>query len=211
MRYVSIDIETTGLNPSSDQVLEFGAVIEDTNNVLPIDDLPKFRRILIHKNISGNPFAIQMNIDIIRQIAFKSKDSDDALTTIPNCDSMFCFPEELAKEFYIWLINNGFQNNSRNKVKIVVAGKNVAGFDMKFLNAYAIELDSHVYAHQRVIDPGMLYIDWEEDDVPPDLKTCKQRAEIDGEVAHTAIDDAIDVIKLVRRYIQICRGDSHDE
>ena len=34
MRYVSIDIETTGLDRQNDQVLEVGAVIEDTDKQL---------------------------------------------------------------------------------------------------------------------------------------------------------------------------------
>ena len=35
MRYISIDLETTGLDSENNQIIEFGAVLEDTNNILP--------------------------------------------------------------------------------------------------------------------------------------------------------------------------------
>lgn len=38
MKYVSIDIETTGLNPEVHQVIELAAVLEDTENLRPIGD-----------------------------------------------------------------------------------------------------------------------------------------------------------------------------
>jgi DNA polymerase III epsilon subunit-like protein len=43
-----------------------------------------------------------------------------------------------------------------------------------------------------------LYFDLENDDSLPDMKTCMQRAGIDGEVAHTAMEDALVVVKLLR-------------
>jgi len=40
-KYVSLDIETTGLNPENCQVLEIGAVIDD--GTTPIEDCPTFQ------------------------------------------------------------------------------------------------------------------------------------------------------------------------
>ena len=42
MKYISIDIETTGLDPENCQILSIGAVIEDTLNQLPFEELPTF-------------------------------------------------------------------------------------------------------------------------------------------------------------------------
>ena len=42
MRIVSIDTETTGLDYDTCQILQVGAVIEDTINVRPLDELPRF-------------------------------------------------------------------------------------------------------------------------------------------------------------------------
>ena len=78
--------------------------------------------------------------------------------------------------------------------KLVVAGKNVAGFDLPFLKQFPFMPKFH----HRVIDPGMMYFDPRNDNVPPDLKECKKRAKLPEHVSHEALDDAWDVIQLVR-------------
>ena len=49
MRYISIDIETTGLDAETNQILSIGAVVEDTNNLVPFDELPKFHAVIKRK------------------------------------------------------------------------------------------------------------------------------------------------------------------
>ena len=58
MKYVSIDIETTGLDPETCQILQVGAVIEDTQNLLPLEELPKFNCIVEHPAYTGSPYAL---------------------------------------------------------------------------------------------------------------------------------------------------------
>ena len=65
MIYVSIDIETSGLNHDMNHVLSIGAIIEDTDKKLPYDELPKFNAIVLQNNIQGSPRAITMNKEII--------------------------------------------------------------------------------------------------------------------------------------------------
>ena len=65
--YVSIDIETTGLNPDNCQVLEIGAIID--HGVTPIEDCPTFHGYVDHGLILGEPFAISMHATILRRIA----------------------------------------------------------------------------------------------------------------------------------------------
>jgi DNA-directed RNA polymerase subunit M/transcription elongation factor TFIIS len=64
--YVSIDIETTGLNPETCQTLEIGAVIDDWT--LPIDELPVFHRVLSYDEVSGSPFAMSLNANLLKLI-----------------------------------------------------------------------------------------------------------------------------------------------
>jgi len=66
MKYVSIDIETTGLDSETCQILQIGAVIEDTANPKPLDELPKFMCILEHETYSGQPTALSMNSWILK-------------------------------------------------------------------------------------------------------------------------------------------------
>ena len=69
MKYVSIDIETTGINREKCQVLSIGAVIEDTNNPRPIEELPKFHAAIVgREGLYGEPFALNMNKSLIENI-----------------------------------------------------------------------------------------------------------------------------------------------
>jgi hypothetical protein len=79
MLYVSIDIETSGLNPKKDQILSFGAIIEDTSKSLSFEDCPKFYATVIHRNIKGSPKALLMNMDVIKNISdYIENDRNDA-------------------------------------------------------------------------------------------------------------------------------------
>lgn len=69
MKYVSIDIETTGLDREKHQVLEVGAIIEDTNNPLPFDEIPRFKCIIGWEELMGSVFAINMNSRIVKILA----------------------------------------------------------------------------------------------------------------------------------------------
>ena len=69
MKYISIDIETTGLDPSTCQILSVGAIIEDSNNIQSYEDLPKFHVAIKHDQITGSPFAINMNRELIEENA----------------------------------------------------------------------------------------------------------------------------------------------
>jgi hypothetical protein len=79
--------------------------------------------------------------------------------------------------------------------RLVVAGKNVAGFDIPFLKQIKGLFPKF---HHRVIDPGMMYFNPCIDEIPPDLKECKKRANLPEVVSHEALDDAWDVIQLLR-------------
>ena len=67
MVYVSIDIETTGLGENT-QTLSIGLVVEDTNNLIPFEELPKLEIAIIHERLEGEIFALNMNRDLISDI-----------------------------------------------------------------------------------------------------------------------------------------------
>ena len=74
MKYVSIDTETTGLNPERCQVIEFGAVIDDLSNPQPIVKLPKFQCYIRYPEYKGSAFALQMNQKILKTLATDHED-----------------------------------------------------------------------------------------------------------------------------------------
>ena len=61
MVYVSVDIETSGLDHEKHKVLSIGAIIEDTEKKLPYEECPKFNAIVLQNEIVGSPRAITMN------------------------------------------------------------------------------------------------------------------------------------------------------
>ena len=72
--YVSIDIETTGLDPATCQTLEIGAVIDDWAR--PLDQLPVFRRVLAWEQVAGSPYAMAFNADLLKFIGNKPQEQE---------------------------------------------------------------------------------------------------------------------------------------
>jgi DNA polymerase III epsilon subunit-like protein len=189
--YVSIDIETLGVDPETCDIIEFGAVIDDMRS--PLDKLPTFHRYLLPPNgrkgiYHGQPFAMAMHADKLKKIAeLTAGESKSDCLLIP--------PHWLPLQLYGWLGSNGYEAES--KVKIVVAGKNFPGFDQRFLRR--IEgFENRIQISRRVHDPAELYFDPKTDLEPPGLNECLKRAGLDKTVTHNALDDAYDVIRVLR-------------
>ena len=134
MKYVSIDIETTGLDPETCQTIQIGAVIEDTNNLLPIEDLPRFKCLVEHPQYTGSPFALVMNRDILEQLGELERANKEERAEIRKQYNIL--PEGLvAKSLGLWLLANGLGDpeSKTGQIRITVAGKNFATFDKLFL------------------------------------------------------------------------------
>lgn len=187
MKYVSIDIETTGLDPNNCQTIEIGAVVDDLSNLTPIEELPVFHAYIDHGVFSGEPFALSMHSEIFRRIAIKEKGFN------------ICSRSSVGIAFTSWLYENGI------KERYTAAGKNFAAFDLVFLKELPGMTTGNVRPHHRIIDPGIMFWHPDQDDKLPNLKLCKERAGIEGEVAHTAVEDALDVVKLVRNRVDWLR------
>jgi oligoribonuclease len=193
MKYVSIDIETTGLNHNNCDILQFAAVIDDLSNPKPIEELPKFQTYFIQSIYIGEPFALSMHNEIFKKIANAERNKIEE----NEFGEKFMEIENLPIAFYNFLTKNGFKESSKSlKLYITVAGKNVAMFDIPFLKA-KIKNWGYLSIRNRVIDPAILYYE-NGDEHLPDSKTCMQRAGIQEEVTHTALEDALMVIKLIR-------------
>jgi oligoribonuclease (3'-5' exoribonuclease) len=188
LKYLSIDIETTGVDPLNDQILSVGAIVEDTSIKSDFKDLPKIHLILKHDRINGNPYAIQMNNSIIRYISGKEKP--------PSLDDeKFGYTETIDPSLLESYLIHFIQSHMGNK-KVVAAGKNFGSFDFQFLKQHG---SLGLFFAHRSIDPAMMYIDWNED-YPPNLETCKEKAGLPKLVSHNALEDAWDVIQCLRKF-----------
>lgn len=217
MKYVSIDIETSGLNHDMNHVLSIGAIIEDTNNKLPYEELPKFNVIVLQNNIQGSPRAITMNKEIVSLMG-EYLEGTDEVRGLLNSNSGYNFYEEddVVKEFYKFLWSNGYStldspsthingkltpiiDGKTKPITLNVAGKNFGTFDRLFL----VELpwwQKLIRTRQRVLDPAILCVDWVNDTSLPSLTTCKERMKVEGIVTHNALEDAWDVIEILRKF-----------
>jgi oligoribonuclease (3'-5' exoribonuclease) len=54
MKYISVDIETTGLDPEKNKIISVAAIIEDTENKLPFDQCPKFNVAVLQNELINN-------------------------------------------------------------------------------------------------------------------------------------------------------------
>ncbi|MFY9141499.1 exonuclease domain-containing protein [Sulfuricurvum sp.] len=187
MKFISIDIETTGLDPQKNQILEFGAIAIDTSKHEPYID--SFRAVFIHQELTGNPIALTMNAGLINEINTVLKDKDTLYILQSSAsDTVYVRNSQGFQEYFDeWLQSINFTE------RLTLAGKNLASFDLKFIEAAGIKIK---YRH-RMIDPAILYVDWEKDETLPDLQQCLDRAGIVKSVEHTSLGDAGDVAELV--------------
>lgn len=203
MKYLSIDIETTGLDLETSQVLSIGAILEDTENPLPFDEVPKFHGVILRESIAGNLFAINMNSDLLETInQYQTAKDQDEKNDIVNMTGMQFYKEcDIVFALKQWVILNEYaswDDVHNDPIKITVAGANFASFDKKFLERLP-DWNKLFTIQRRVMDPSMYYIDFKTDDRMPSLLKCKQRAGIEGVVTHNAIEDAWDVVELMRK------------
>lgn len=196
MIYVSIDIETTGLDPETCQILQVGAVIEDTRALKKVEDLPRFQCIIEHQSITGSPFALNMNRELLQKIGELERANREDRAEIRKRYNII--PASLvARSIRMWLEANGIRTEDDSPISINVAGKNFASFDKPFLQRLP-SWNSLINVRSRIIDPAILCMDWENDSSLPNLDTCMQRSHVDGSVTHDALQDAVDVIRTIR-------------
>jgi DNA polymerase III epsilon subunit-like protein len=181
-KILSIDIETTGLDDERHQILEFGAVIGDFYGTTPVRELPCFKRRILWKEVHGDPYALVMNVDLLKD-----------MTKRPVGDN-YILLGHLWKQFSDWL------NSLMKPVDITITGKNFGSFDRRFLNR-VLGWNWDAFSH-RFLDPGSLCFEPRKDRKLPDLLTCATRVGVDWSVykLHEAVEDARLVVAILRAY-----------
>ena len=190
MRYVSLDLETTGGHFERHQILELAAVVEDTRHPRPLAELPCFRRVVRHPEYVGSAGALALNARLLEELARKT----------PNPE--LCTPDELLPQLRGFLLAHGFKTDRKDCVTFTIAGKNVAVFDVPFLRRLP-GYGTLVRTEPATLDPAAYYLNWHKDTRLPTMQTCKARANFpDDTVAHQALADALDVVQLLRPFYE---------
>lgn len=199
MRYVSLDLETSGPDPLRHQVLELAVVVEDTKRPRPLPELPSFRRLLRHSEIAGTAGALALNARLLAELAAAKEGPASA----PEAPADICLPAEVLPQLREFLLSQGFRPDPKDRVRFVMAGKNVASYDLLFLRQLP-GWGALLRAEPAVLDPAVFYLNWHKDSRLPSMSICKARAQLpDTEVAHEALADALDVVRLLRPFYQL--------
>jgi DNA polymerase III epsilon subunit-like protein len=183
LKYISIDLEMTGLNEDTCDILEFGAVADDLREMVPLKNLPVFHCYFVKDNYVGEATALSMHPTIFERIGLRS----EGFTYVNAMKFGHMFKQFLSDCGY---------DTKRDKITITVAGENFGACDLQFLKRKT-DLGKHVKIRHRIIDPAVLYLE-PEDDRLPSLDDCLERAGIFDGVNHDAVSDAMDVVKVVR-------------
>lgn len=197
MKYVSVDIETTCLEPKRpENILGISMVLEDSDHPeIPLKSLPHFTCIIGHQQVTGSPYALALNGWILMEIDKWQKGKPTKYPVyhalgqnhqwLAGVNGMYPEPSWLAEAMK-------FLDKHFGTERINIAGKNVASFDMHFFP----EMLDNRFRH-RVIDPGSVLVDWTRS-ACLDLGTLKKRAGLEGVVSHDMYEDALDVIAVLR-------------
>jgi oligoribonuclease len=201
MRYIAIDIKTTGLDPERHQILEIAAVADDLNGEMSPNT---FHCFVLHDEIVGSHRAICMNAEIIREIDSMRDDywRIHQESTERGLIPPLLFPGDVASQFRYWLRKHGVGHEQ----PVTFAGKNVAGSVLPFLRKFP-NWCNFIPSYHCMIDPAVYYLRLD-DKVVPDLKTCLHRAGLSVTREHRALDDARAVVDLVRCHFRN-RGQTH--
>lgn len=211
-KYLSIDTETSGLDPANSELLEVGMVVFDSKEKLKLTQYNALRIVFVKEQIQGNIFAINMNINLLNEISKISKEFDkpgtDSIIEIITEDLTTWYVDIRGKRLLDTMFLSSYLDEDNQAIgdltykltawlssakvgnKLNIAGKNFAMFDKAFLEKFScfkktiLKRMSH-----KVLDIGSLYVT-KQDECLPSLDECLQRAGINEAVPHTAVDNA---------------------
>lgn len=197
-KYISIDIETTGIAAAS-HILQIAAVVDDLSSSiseLRTIDLPiKYDAITY-----SEPYALGMNADLLKRMMdkeFKTFSPRQAL-------------EDLVS-FVVSVQDSLGLDERGNKQRVLLAGKNVASFDIPKIHgmflqyfpeaAYMFDpMNNNAVVSYKSLDVGSLYFD-----VFKENASLSKINKLTGRnaVSHNALDDAFDVVYAVRHKLGV--------
>jgi len=186
MQYISLNVQTTGLDPDKHQILELAAIAEDTTEDVNINELPLFHAYIKRDNYIGSAEGLSLNIETLKYLASDNlKDLWDE-----RC---------LAEELFRWMCNNiGSASYCFEDNEITLAGKNIGSFDYQFLKKLP-DSERLIYSiSHNFIDPTMLYMDFKNDICLPSTRVCWSKLKLPYVCNFKAVDVAKSTIGLLR-------------
>lgn len=217
MKYLSLDIETTGLDREKSDILEVGFVMDDTSK--PLEQANRGRILIMHPTFRTDLFCANMHRELIEEMALLEKPfkeamrsndpsirvlSDDYCLSEAGCTPSFVICHDRPSTYLCLPHCLGSTLNKLLKLgpapeKLTVAGKNASGFDIPFLLSGDYGMSGFIRFDHRVLDVGSMFVE-EEDEYIPGLRRCLERIGRQPSALHTALGDCMDVCYLVRKF-----------
>lgn len=214
---VSMDIETLGLGIFA-PVIQVGMVVFDIFEDGYIADT---EFLVMHKHWEHvEPYAMSMHPHLLRAIAMNGnlnrvtysptdKEYDEAHTPeylrilLQRIVPFDRVSETILNFFECHL--PGFETGD----EVSVAGKNFGSFDLPKLQRLPDWGNGFRIKH-RFMDPGNLFWSpWDDGVELPDTNLAGARANVETADAHTALDDAFEVAKMVQEHVRLCKHKSN--
>lgn len=206
--YISLDLETTGLDTDKSQMLQIAWVIEDGVSK-SVKDLDHGSFLIRNpKIVYGENYALGMNDWIFRELMKKDGESKYEITTPMRGLYYFLSAVKQAAEMaYNFDIANGVKRPRRS---VQIAGKNPANFDWPIvlnrlkqadpstetMSEIEYSMDASVgFVDHRFMDVGAIF--FEDFGRNPGLNEINKLIG-HGEVTHDALDDAFNVVIAIR-------------
>lgn len=193
--YISLDIETTGLNKNV-QILELAAVLDD--GVSPVEELKKIDYIIKEELYAMcEPYALGMNAWIFEEIKASMDRKETKIPVVKFNVAMQALSEMIAECSKLALEFDSNNGEERPNKRIQLAGKNVGSFDRIVIDR---ECENKSFTlpnllQHRTVDVGSLYYtDFGYNASLSDINKITGRKE----VSHYALDDALDVVTAIR-------------
>lgn len=184
MKYISIDIKTTGANPETCQIIEFSAVLDDLSKKWNIKDMPKVCFCIYHNSIHGELDYLISNKNILEKI--KNTKSKDRITI-----------EMLPKLFIDWAYANGFSFNE----KITLAGNGLGSDAFLFLRK--IKSWNFELFNKKILDPSVFWLNPETDKEIPNLDLCLNRIKVKDNISSDTLENACSIVFATRTWYNL--------
>jgi hypothetical protein len=187
MKYIALDIVTTGPSPERHQILQIVAIADNLEKPgVPVQNLPRFDSTLDPIDIVGDPFALAENEHILRTIASKRGYITDG------------DPDTVLQKFSEWVRATRTSNSTD---PVVVVGTDIHQKSLPFLSHHSRKL--HALNWYVPVDVRLFSLE-KGDKTLPEMQSCLIRSlgNSDTYVKQDALNNACNIVRLMRAHFE---------
>ena len=175
MKYVSLDLETTALEPGNGSILSIAMIVVDTEVVTkdtPLKELPSLHLLIGDANLFGEAYALNMNSKLIESIVKEGE----------GFNGEYVFWEDVEDRIKSFLIEHFDELKGIN-----ILGKNV-GFDLEWLHSEFPNMSK--WWHYTPLEVGSMVFNPIIHEKNPSLRACLEMFGLVNPHPHCALHDA---------------------